>query len=139
MLRRLISLALALALLYAAPVAAQNLTQIRPISATASLTTSTCVGSGLSQSGCLGINQGGYKFCSAELTGTWTGTVSFEANSDSANWVAVNALPISGTQTAVTTATANGIWFVTSQTAQFRVRFSTATSGTVVVTIRCTL
>lgn len=68
-----------------------------------------------------------------QLTGTWTGTVSFEATIDGTNWFAVYGQP--PTAAPATTATANGKWIVGVVYNQFRVRFSTATSGTVVANV----
>ena len=68
-----------------------------------------------------------------QLTGTWVGTVTFEATIDGRTWVALNMVP-SNSATAASTATAVGAW--TANVAGFllvRARFSTATSGTVVV------
>lgn len=66
-----------------------------------------------------------------QLTGTWSGTVSFEASIDGATYVALNMVP-SNSATPASSATANGAW--TANVAGFttvRARFSTATSGTV--------
>lgn len=119
-------------------VSAQVIAQVQPGAATASLTTTTCTGAPLVQTGCVGLNLGGYASVAVQLSGTWTGTVSFESQLDGTNWVAVNVVPSNGT-TLVTTATGNGVWYATVIGAQFRARFSTATSGTVVVTIRSTM
>src|ERR1017187_3949031 len=46
------------------------------------------------------------------LSGTWTGTIQFEATGDGgATWVSVNVIPLAST-TAVTSATGNGAWQV---------------------------
>lgn len=75
-------------------------------------------------------------FAAFQLTGTWAGTVTFEASVDSANWVTVSVTP-SNSATTVTTATGNGVWWVENTGyAAFRARFSTATSGTVKMTIK---
>lgn len=64
-----------------------------------------------------------------QLTGTWTGVVTFEATIDGVNWVAVNADPVP-TGAAATTTTANGLYQVPcAGFSQVRARFSTATSG----------
>lgn len=121
-------------------VSAQTIAQVRPIIATASLTTTTCTGSGLSQAGCVGVNLGGYKSVTVQLfASSWAGTITFEVSVDGVNWVSQNMLPASGTQTAVTTATANGVWAGTVQGAMFRARYGTATTPPVTVTIRATL
>ena len=75
-----------------------------------------------------------------QLTGTWTGTVSFEAtigtDLSTATWFAANGI-IPSTGVIATTATANGVWRVDSSGFRaVRARFSTATSGTVVADLR---
>ena len=69
-----------------------------------------------------------------QITGTWTGTITFECNVDQATWVTVSVTPSNSTITAVNT-TANGVWSIPNNAfAQVRCRFSTATSGSAVVT-----
>src|SRR5271157_3392560 len=70
------------------------------------------------------------------LSGTWTGTISFEATGDGGvTWVAVNVLPLNSTS-AVTSATANGTWQVNaSGFTGLRMRGSAAMSGSAVATI----
>ena len=123
------------------PASAQTISNVKPIVATASLTTNTCAGASISATGCIGVNLGGYKYVGVQLTGTWSGTVTFEVTADGGTtWVTQNMLPSTGTQTAVTTSTGNGLWYSTLLSgSQFRARFSTATSGTVVVTVRATM
>lgn len=70
-----------------------------------------------------------------QLSGTWTGTVTFEASVDGQNFAALQVTP-AGSSTGTTTATANGVWVVPNNAFQsVRARFSTATSGTVVASI----
>lgn len=74
-----------------------------------------------------------------QLTGTWSGTVTFEVTVDGTNWVSYQLHPTTalaaGSLTA--TATANGVWTgPTHGVAGVRARFSTATSGTVAITVR---
>jgi hypothetical protein len=45
------------------------------------------------------------------LTGTWTGTVTFQVSADGSNFISAAAYP-NGSGTAVSTATANGTWIV---------------------------
>lgn len=112
---------------------------VRPVTASATLSTPSS-GTCLYTTDCVKINLGGYKFIALQLTGTFVGTLTFESSVDGGTtWVTQNVLPSTGTQTAVTTATAVGVWYATAQAAQFRVRFSTATSGSVAVTLRATL
>ena len=68
-----------------------------------------------------------------QLTGTWSGTVSFEAlvDGEANTWVAFNMVP-SNSATAASTATGNGAWSANCAGYEaVRARFSTATSGTV--------
>lgn len=76
-----------------------------------------------------------------QLTGTWSGTVTFEVTVDNTNWVSIELSPttdLSGTTSSLTaTATANGVWIGSiGAVAGVRARFSTATSGTVAITVR---
>lgn len=67
-----------------------------------------------------------------QLTGTWTGTVTYEVTLDGTTWVAILGTPTT-TATQASTSTANqALQFETSGYFQFRARFSTASSGTVV-------
>lgn len=71
-----------------------------------------------------------------QLSGTWTGTVTFEGTIDGTNWVAIKGTPLAST-TGASTATQSGLWQVpVSGLNQFRARFSTASSGAVVVTLQ---
>lgn len=70
-----------------------------------------------------------------QVTGTWTGTITFECTVDGATWAALSVTP-SNSATAVTTTTANGVWGFNNNFFQgVRARFSTASSGIAVVTI----
>lgn len=75
-----------------------------------------------------------------QLSGTFTGTVTFETSiiGGSGTWVARGVFPIATpTGTVATTATAVGVWAdITRGDGQIRARFSTASSGTCVATIR---
>lgn len=75
---------------------------------------------------------------SIQLTGTWAGTVTFEVSLDGTNWSSMAIVDSSTTSkaTGVILATGNGIFFHECYALQYlRTRFSTATSGTVTVTI----
>lgn len=77
------------------------------------------------------LDVSGYGAVGVQLTGTWAGTVSFEATVDGVTYVALNLVP-SNSATAAASSTSNGAW--TGNVAGFsivRLRFSTATSGTV--------
>jgi len=138
---RRILILISLLVAFGIPASAQSIGSVSPYTATASLTATTCVGASISAAGCIGVNLGGYKFVAVQLTGTWTGTVTFEVSVDGGTtWVTQNMMPSTGTQTAVTTATANGVWYSTQLVGtQFRARFSTATTPPVVVTVRATM
>lgn len=66
------------------------------------------------------------------LTGTWTGTVTFEYTTDGTNWTADSTGVDANTLTQTTgVTTANGTWFFdSSSTTQYRVRSTAWTSGT---------
>lgn len=77
-----------------------------------------------------------WNYVAFQLTGTWTGTITFECTVDGVNWVALSVFP-SNSVTAATTATGNGVW--SAQNAGFagvRARFSTASTGTPKITIK---
>lgn len=85
-----------------------------------------CVSASLSAVGAVGI----------QISGTWTGTVQFEANIDSANFKSASVLPIFPIAGSVTSTTANGTWTIPAAgVAQFRLRASALSSGTVAVTL----
>ena len=72
-----------------------------------------------------------------QLTGTWVGTVSFEATINGTDWVSVAWTNSTSTShiTGIVSTTANGIFFHEMIFApKFRVRFSSYTSGTATVT-----
>lgn len=70
-----------------------------------------------------------------QLSGTWVGTITFECTMDGTNWGTLAVAPVGGGAN-VTTTTGNGQWYTyQAPFAAGRVRFSTATSGSVNVTI----
>lgn len=72
----------------------------------------------------------------AQVTGTWAGTLAFEASVDGTNFFAINGTPPT-TGIPVTTTTANGAWLLPcGGFKQLRVRCSAFTSGTIVITIQ---
>jgi hypothetical protein len=85
-----------------------------------------------------GLPSSGY--VSLQVTGTFSGTITFEATVDNTNWVALHMQPIGAaeaTATAVTTATAVGIWNASTKAyGGIRARCSTYTSGSPVLTLR---
>ena len=67
-----------------------------------------------------------------QLTGTWAGTVSFEASPDSQNWYAVYGQRPDVVTTMVVNTTVVGVWvFSVGGFRAFRARFSAYTSGVV--------
>ena len=71
-----------------------------------------------------------------QVTGTWTGTITFEATVEGSTWVAFNMTP-SNSGTDASTTTGNGTWSKRNDGyTAFRGRFSTATSGTPTITWR---
>lgn len=82
----------------------------------------------------------GYGTVSAQITGTWTGTLIFEGTVDNTNWFTTGGLAINGTGAIVTTTTANGQWQAdVAGFVGFRVRCSVTGTGTAVVSIRASL
>lgn len=69
------------------------------------------------------------------ITGTWAGTITFEAKAPGAastDWVSILATNVA-TDASATTTTANGVFRVVADGLHVRARLSTATSGTAVV------
>lgn len=69
------------------------------------------------------------------VTGTWAGTITFEAKAPGAastNWVSILATSVA-TDVSATTTTGNGIFRVVADGLHVRARMSTYTSGTAVV------
>lgn len=99
--------------------------------AAAVLSSATCPGTGCVVLGVTGI--GG---AAIQVTGTWSGTLQFEASVDGITYVAVNMTPSNDT-TAVTSSTGNGVWIGgIGGLRVVRVRFSSYASGTAAVTIQ---
>lgn len=75
-----------------------------------------------------------------QITGTWTGTVTFEGSVDGTNFFTISMFVYTGsTGVPVTTATANGQWQGDiAGCTSFRVRCSVTGTGTIVVSIRAT-
>lgn len=87
---------------------------------------------------CATLYTGGYANIAIQVTGTWTGTVTFKASVDGVNFQAVTLTPFV-TASAVSTATANGAWQGTVVAQVVRVEFTTKSSGTAVVSLRATV
>ena len=83
----------------------------------------------------VGCSESDIQYVTFQLTGTWTGTVTFEGTLlDGASFTSVLATLLSS-GVAAATATATGIYRIDATgLLQVQARFSTASSGTVVVT-----
>jgi hypothetical protein len=78
---------------------------------------------------------GGMSRVGINLSGTWTGTVSFKGSFDGVNFVALSVTPFAS-GTTVQSATGNGNWFVDVQNyLVIQVVFTTLTTGTATVTM----
>ena len=78
----------------------------------------------------------GQSGAAAQITGTWSGTITFEATLDGTNWVAINAVSAS-TSTPQTTTTANGLYRLTpGGVAQIRANATALATGSAVVSLR---
>lgn len=72
-----------------------------------------------------------------QITGTFSGTVTFEGSVDGTNFVTLAVVPVGTTRTLTGTATAAGVWQMnTTGFTLVRARVSTYTSGTFVITGR---
>jgi hypothetical protein len=81
-------------------------------------------------------------YCAAgiQVTGTWTGTLTFEATVDGTNYGPIGATPAVGGLGVTTTTTANGIWSENiAGWLAIRVRATAAMTGSAVVTILASL
>jgi hypothetical protein len=85
---------------------------------------------------CVGIECSEYSSVTIELSGTWTGTVSFEGRTDTGNFIALTGMAVNVT-TLLSSSTANGIFkFNCTGLSQVQARVSAALSaGSVFVTI----
>src|SRR4030042_1009832 len=70
-----------------------------------------------------------------QLSGTWVGTITFQASLDGTNWQSILAYPTTSTTGAVT-ATSNGIYRIDASGVITRCYCSAFTSGTIVVATR---
>jgi hypothetical protein len=135
---RRFALSLCLVLAAASGVLAQVRQDAQPAAAIATvpttLSTTTCPGSG-----CVPLDVTGYASVGIQITGTWTGTHTFEGSVDAATYQALNCVATNGSS-AVTTTTSNGVWVCSAAGLKsVRVRFSTASSGSSVVTLQAAL
>jgi hypothetical protein len=96
------------------------------------LTSATCPGTG-----CATLSVAGLGGVGIQVNGTFTGTVQFEASIDGRVYTALDVLPITGTQTAVSSTTAAGLWAgQVSGLSIVRARVSAYTSGYINVTLQ---
>ena len=79
---------------------------------------------------------GGMSAASAQITGTWVGTIQFEGTVDGTNWVPINGVYAGGTAPGPTIS-ANGVVRITpSGLASIRLNATAWTSGTATITMR---
>lgn len=79
---------------------------------------------------------GGYSAAAAQITGTWVGTITFEASLDGTTWSAINAVSSSASSPQTTT-TANGLYRLTpGGVQQIRANMSAFTSGSASILFR---
>ena len=82
---------------------------------------------------------GGMSAASAQITGTWVGTIQFEGTVDGTTWVPINGVFASTVSPGVTT-TANGIIrFTPSSITSIRLNMTAWTSGTATINMRAGL
>lgn len=98
------------------------------------LTSTTCTPS--VTTGCFTRNTAGFASVFVDVSGTWTGSIVFEAaGSSSGPWRITRAYSLDGTGAYVSSITSNGAWSVITGGAPFfRVRASALASGSVTVT-----
>ena len=78
---------------------------------------------------------GSFTCLTMQIEGITTATVTFEANINGADWVAVEATNLGNSATPATTATVDGIYrVVVAGLMQFRARISSWTEGTITIT-----
>jgi hypothetical protein len=95
------------------------------------LSTTTCPGAG-----CITLPVSGLTRVGVQVTGTFTGTLTFETSIDGVTYTALNMTPPNST-TPATTATAAGLWNGTCAGFSIvRARFSAYTDGSAVVTLQ---
>ena len=72
-----------------------------------------------------------------QLSGTFSGTITFQSTIDGTNWISTGAFPISESGTAATTAAAAGIWRVKGAgLTGVRAACTTYVSGALVVDVQ---
>ena len=97
----------------------------------ADISSTTCPGAG-----CTNINTEGSDFLSIQISGTFTGTITFSSSVDGTNFITTQVIPV-GSATPVSTTTAVGIWGLELKGLKtVRVAFTAYTDGTAVVISR---
>lgn len=99
----------------------------------ADITTTVCPGAG-----CVNYNVAGQGSIAIQITGTWSGTITFQSTLDNTNYVSFRVTKVSDAAGAgVTTTTSNGLYQGTvAGLSQIRVVFTGFVSGTAVVNSR---
>lgn len=81
----------------------------------------------------ISIDCEGAQTIALQTSGVWAGTITFEARGNNGDYLSIYGLPVNGI-TYAGTSTSNGLWhFNVAGLRRFRVRYSTYTSGTVIV------
>lgn len=95
----------------------------------------TSASGSLSAPGSVSLALDGFSVVGVQVTGTWTGSLSFEGTVDNTTYVSLNGFSGSGVISSITTV--NGLWFIGVAGLQsVRVRATALSSGTAVITIR---
>lgn len=76
------------------------------------------------------VDAAGYRWVMCQITGTWSGTVTFQASMDGTNWFNILVNRPDSAQNAFGTATANNIYSAALPGRYFRARMTSYTSGT---------
>lgn len=81
----------------------------------------------------------GHAQAAVQVSGTWTGTLSFEGSIDGSTWTALSAVQVGSSNRNTTTTTANGLWHVAvAGMSGVRVRCSTTGTGSAVIGLSST-
>src|SRR5438093_1325275 len=83
---------------------------------------------------CASFQMGSAPSVTLQVSGTFVGTLSFEATSDGVNWITVFLVKLADGTTATTTTGTGSFAFTNSGVLQIRTRATAWTSGTAVVT-----
>ena len=98
----------------------------------ADLSTTTCPGAG-----CVTYTTEGQTQLAIQVSGTFTGTLTFYTSVDGTNFVISQVVPVGALATPVTTTTAAGIWTLELKGHKnFRIAFTAYTDGTAITTLR---